>query len=121
MKTLREIPLRQVPVVEPSAALDEAIALMEADPLKTVVLVGDEQFMGVFNQEALESNLIPPGADLSLLQVGPYVHPSRVIGDFNSPVETVIAHMKRRGLDLIPVVENVTYRGMVTLADLLAT
>ena len=118
MKTLRDIVLRQVPVVEPSASLAEVIALMEDEPLKTVVLVGDEMYMGVFNQAAIDADLIPKGEDLSLLQVGPYIHPSRVVGEFHMTVPDTLALMIRRSMDVIPVVDNRIYRGVVTQADL---
>ena len=76
--TLQEITLRTVPVVEPSTSLDEVVYLMENEPLNVVVLVGDEQYMGMFTPDAL-ANLAPPGIELSDLAVGPYVHPVRVI------------------------------------------
>lgn len=118
MTFLRNIPLRQVPVVDPSTTLDEVVQLMEEEPLRTVILVGDEMYMGLFNEGALASNLIPPGADLSELQVGPYVHPSRVVGSAEMPVALVVDLMRRKGQDVIPVVDNRIYRGVVTLADL---
>jgi CBS domain-containing protein len=73
MKMISDVPLRQVPIVEPSTTLAEVVELMEGEPLRTVALVGDEMYMGIFNDGALESNLIPANSDLSLLQVGPYV------------------------------------------------
>ena len=118
MKTLRDVKLRQVPVVEPSARLDEVVQLLEEEPLRTVILVGDEQYMGLFNDAALESDLIPRGADYSELEVGPYVHPVPVVGSPDMPVEAVIALMRRKGQEVVPVVEYRTYRGVVTLADL---
>jgi CBS domain-containing protein len=118
MKTLREIPVRQVPVVEPSTTIDEVVRLMEEEPLRTVALVGDGMYMGLFNEGALESSLIPPGTSLADLEVGPYVHPSRVVGSPDMPVALVVDLMRRKGQDIIPVVDNRTYRGVVTLADL---
>lgn len=117
MATLSELSPRPVPVVEPSTSLDEVIRLMEEEPLGTVALVGDEQYMGIFNADALQSNLIPPGADLSTLQVGPYVHPVRVIGTPQTPADDALALMTRRGVDIIPVVRNRTFLGVVTRAD----
>jgi CBS domain-containing protein len=118
MKTLRDVPVREVPVVEPQTPLDEVVRLMEAEPLRTVALVGDQMYMGLFNDDALESELIPTGADLSLLTVGPYVHPSRVIGEPDMPVDVVLALMTRKHQDVIPVIDNVTFRGVVTRQDL---
>ncbi len=119
--TLRDIPLRQVPVVEPEAALSDVIETMEAEPLRTVVLVGDGQYMGLFNQDALDSNLAPPQSDPSLLAVGPYVHPARVIGRPDTTVEQALSVMLRRNLAVIPVVDRNRYLGVVTRADLEAT
>jgi len=121
MKTLRDIPLREVPVVEPQTTLAEVIQLMEAEPLRTVVLVGDEMYMGVFNQAALESNLIPEDADLSLLTVGPYVHPVRVVAEVEEPVEMVLAQMIRRNQWVAPVLDNRTFLGVVVQDDLRTT
>lgn len=118
MLTLREVPLRNVPVVEPSTALDEAMRLLEDEPLKTVVLVADEMYMGLFNEEALRSSLIPPGVDPATISVGPYVHPARAIGHPHTTVEQALALMDRKSLDVIPVVENNIYRGVVAREDL---
>ena len=118
MKTLRDVPVRTVPVVEPQTALDEAVRLMRESPVHTVALVDDEEYMGLFTPDALESDLIPRGADLSLLPIGPYVHPARVVGRPDLPVEEALALMVRKGLDVIPVVDNNTFRGVVTREDL---
>jgi len=118
MKTRRDIPVRTVPIVEPQTALDEAVRLMRESPARTVALVDDEEYMGLFTADALDSDLIPRGADLSLLSVGPYVHPARIIGRPDLLVEEALALMVRKGLDVIPVVDNNTFRGVVTREDL---
>ena len=119
MKTVGELPLRETPVVEPGASLEEATQLMRESPLKTVVLVGDEQFMGVFNEEALLSNLIPADVDPSDLAVGPYIHPVRMTLDPAMPVDVALAQAKRRHVLVLPVVRGTAnYLGVVTLRDL---
>lgn len=118
MKTLGDIPVREVPVVEPQTTLDEVVHLMEAEPLRTVALVGDEMYMGLFNEDALNSELIPKGADFSLLTVGPYVHPARVLGTPDMPVEIALALMARKHQEIIPVIDNVKFLGVVTRQDL---
>ncbi|MES2459657.1 MAG: CBS domain-containing protein [Armatimonadota bacterium] len=119
MPTIQDIPLHSIPVVEPEAALDEVIAMVQNDPLHTVALVGDEQYMGIFNEDALnDSALIPQDADRSLLAVGPYVHPARVIAHPHHDAAEVLAAMQRRGLDVAPVVDNRTFKGVVTRAEL---
>lgn len=119
MPTIQDMPLHTIPIVEPEAALDDVIALVQSEPLQTVALVGEEQYLGIFNEDALtDSALIPPDADRSLLAVGPYVHPARVIAHPGHDVAEVLAAMIRRGLDLAPVVDNRTFKGVVTRADL---
>ena len=119
MLTIGDLTLRSVPVVEPSNALDETIALLRAEPLRTVVLVGDEQFMGIFNEDALTSNLIPVGANLSDLAVGPYVHPVRLTVNPATPVAFALVQMKHRNTVVLPVVRNGTvYMGVLTRGDL---
>ena len=116
--TLSELTLREAPVVEPSASLEDAIDLLQRSPLKTVVLVGDGMYMGLLNLDALQPGLIPPGADRSELQVGPYVHPQRVIGHPDSPLEGVLASVRRNHIDVIPVVRGTIYKGVLTREDL---
>ena len=116
--TLSEIPLREAPVVEPSTSLEEAIDLLQRSPLKTVVLVGDGMYMGVLNIDALQSGLIPAKADKSELQVGPYVHPQRVIGRPDSDLDDVLASVRRNHIDVIPVVSGTIYKGVLTREDL---
>ncbi len=115
--TLQEITLRTVPVVEPSTSLDEVVYLMENEPLNVVVLVGDEQYMGMFTPDAL-ANLVPPGVKLSDLEVGPYVHPVRVIGTPDMEARDALELMGRKHQSVLPVVERrVNYLGVLTLAD----
>lgn len=117
MATLHQVPLRAVPVVEPQTALDEAIRLLEDEPLKTVVLVGDEMYLGVFNNAALHSDQIPRRVDRATLAVGPYaLTPSALHPE--TTVEHALALMQRRGEDTLPVVENNTFLGVVTRDDL---
>ena len=119
MPIIQDMPLHSIPVVEPEAALDEVIALVQSHPLQTVALVGDEQYLGIFNEDALtDSALIPDDADRSLLAVGPYVHPARVIAHPASDAAEILAAMHRRGLAVAPVVDNRTFVGVVTRADL---
>ncbi len=119
MKTVGDISLRETPVVEPSTALDEATRIMRESPLRTVVLVGDEQFMGVFNEAALESNLVPSGIDRSEIAVGPYTHPVRLTADPATPLDYALAQMRHRHVEVLPVVRGgVVYLGVVTREDL---
>lgn len=117
MVTLRDVPLRSVPVAEPQTALDEALRLLKSDPLQTVVLVGDEAYMGVFDAAALRSDLIPARVDPATLEVGPYAS-SHAVGHPEMTVDQALALMRRRDQDVLPVVENNIYRGVVTRADL---
>jgi predicted transcriptional regulator len=118
-KTLRDLAARPVPIIEPRTALDEAIRLMREEPLRMVALVEAGTYMGVFNQKALDdSNLIPAGVDRSLLEVGPYIHSARVVGRADMPVGEALALMARKGLDVIPVLDNNAFRGVVTRDEL---
>lgn len=116
--TLSQISYRTVPVVEPSAFLDEVVYLMQNEPLQTVVLVGDEQYMGLFNAAAL-ADLVPPGARLADLAVGPYVHPARVVGSPEMDVTVALELMERKNQTVLPVVEHrVNYKGVLTRDDI---
>jgi CBS domain-containing protein len=117
MVTLRDVPLRSVPVAEPQTALDEVTRLLESDPLKTVALVGDEMYMGIFDEEALRSDLIPRRVDPATLAAGPYAR-TPLPGHPEMTAEHALALMQRRNEDVLPVVENNTYLGVVTRADL---
>ena len=118
MKTLRDIPLRAIPIVDPQTSLEEAIQLMEAEPLRTIALVNEEMYLGLFNADALEPGLIPPGADYALLSVGPYIHPTRVVAAWDTPVEIALSAALRKNQEVIPILNNRVLRGVVTLADL---
>ena len=116
--TLSQIPYRTVPVVEPSTFLDEVVDLMQNEPLQTVVLVGDEQYMGLFNAAAL-ADLVPPGARLGDLAVGPYVHPARVVGSPEMEAFVALELMERKNQSVLPVVEHrVGYKGVLTRDDI---
>lgn len=118
MKTLGDLTLRPIPAVEPETSLEEVTQMMEDEPLHAVALVGDSMYMGLFDEDTLASNLVPPGSDPSLLAVGPYVHPARVVGTPEMPVEVALAHMTRKEVRLIPVVRNRTFVGVLTTEDL---
>jgi len=116
---LSELTLREVPVVHPGSPLDEAIRLMREEPLKTVVLVGDEQYMGIFDEACLNSPLIPRKVDPSMLEVGPYADSLNYVGHPDMTAVDALALMTRRHLSVMPVVDNNTYLGVVTPADLI--
>ena len=118
MITLRDVPLRKVPVAAPETALDEAVARMNDGPLKTVVLVGDGMFMGIFDENSLTAGGIPPGAEHSLLAVGPYAHRPRVVGQPDMPVTEVLEALVRHGQEVLPVLGGIIYRGVATREDL---
>ena len=119
MTTLRDVPLRPVPTAEPGTALDEALRLMNGDPLKTVVLVGDGTYLGVFDAGSEDSGGVPRDLDPATLAVGPYAYTPRVVGRPNTPVDqTLLAAMRRAGQDVLPVVRNNTFLGVVTREDL---
>jgi CBS domain-containing protein len=115
---LSEVPLRAVPVVEPQTALSEVYSLLDGEPLKTVVLVGDEMYMGVFNEELRASGQIPEDVDPSLLQVGPYALGLRFTGSPQMEATDALALMDRHQIAVLPVVTGNLYRGVVTRADL---
>ena len=118
MLTLRDLPLHPIPIAGPETALDEAIRLLESEPLKAVALVDDRAYMGLFTQDALESGLIPRGVDRATISVGPYAHPARVVGHPEMTVEQALSAMIRKNIDLIPVVANNSFLGVITRADL---
>jgi len=118
MLTLADAPLRNAPVVEPSTTLDEVVRLMESDPLRTVALVGDGMYFGLFNDASLQGNLIPPDIDFSTLEVGPYIHSERVIGTPEMTIDNARALMDRRNVRVIPLVANRIFKGLITREDL---
>jgi CBS domain-containing protein len=118
MKTLRDVPLRSIPIVGPETFLDEAVRELENEPLRAVALVNGQMYMGLFTEDALLPGLIPPGADYSTLAVGPYIHPARVVAEWDSPVETILAAALRKNQQIIPVLNNRVFHGVVTVEDL---
>ena len=120
MTTLAQLALRPVPVVHPQTALDEVLLLVEEEPLHLVVLVGDEMYMGVFDKKALTSSLLPAGTDPALVQVGPYVHPTRPLRP-TMTVQEALALLDYQGVDALPVVAGRVFKGVLTRSDLEAT
>ena len=117
MTTLADVTLRTVPIIDPQSSLAEAIEFLKADPLQTVVLVGDEMYMGILNAQMLESSLIPTNVDFATLQVGPYVRPTRPLHPETSIAEALAA-LERKGVLALPVVAGNVYQGVVTRASL---
>jgi CBS domain-containing protein len=118
MPQIRDVPIHSIPVVEPEAFLDEVVRLAQDDPLHAVALVNEGQYLGLFTENVLQSELIPSGADLSLLAVGPYTRPARVVAHPSDEANTVREALRRLGLEIAPVVANRSFQGVVTLADL---
>ena len=117
MTTLTDVTLRRVPIIDPQSSLAEAIELLKADSLQTVVLVGDSMYLGMLNATMLESSLIPSGVDLSTLQVGPYVRPTRPLHP-ETTVAEALAALERKGVLALPVVSGNVYQGVVTRGEL---
>jgi len=119
MKILRDLPLRSVPIVTPETSLQDALDQRNDDPLGTVVLIGDGMFLGVLDAESLAGG-IPAREDLSTLSVGPYAHHARVLAAPSTSVDDALALLNLRNRDVLPVVQGVRYKGVVTREDLLA-
>lgn len=119
MKILRDLPLRSVPIVTPEASLQDALDQMNDDPLGTVVLIGDGMFLGVLDAESLTGG-IPADTDLSTLSVGPYAHHARVLAAPGTSVDDALALLNLRNRDVLPVVQGVRYKGVITREDLRA-
>lgn len=117
MATIAQLPLRPVPVVDPQTALSEVLLLVHEEPLRLVVLVGDEMYMGVFGEKALTSSLLPVGIDPAQVQVGPYVHPTRPLRP-TMMVSEALASLSHQGVEALPVVQGHIYKGVLTRADL---
>ncbi len=117
MMTLRDLPLRSVPVVTPETSLQDSLDQMSDNPLGTVVLVGDGMFLGVLDAESLAGG-IPPGEDLSTLSVGPYAHHARVLAAPSTSVDDALTLLNLRNRDVLPVVQGVRYKGVLTREDL---
>lgn len=119
MKLLREIVLQEVPVVEPEASLAEVIAIMEAEPLQTVVIVGDGMYLGVFTPDDRDSGRIPPGVNRADLAVGSYASGLRFVGSPSMSVADARALLVKHGLRAMPVVAGRIYKGVVAAEDLM--
>lgn len=120
MKLLRDIPLQTVPVVTPETSLSDVIALMEDEPLQTVVIVGDGMYLGVYTPADQISGRIPVGSNLDDLAVGPYASGLRFVGSPTMTIAEAQERMLKHELTVMPVVANRIYKGVVTLADLTA-
>lgn len=118
MKQLRDISLQTVPVVEPQASLTEVIALMEDEPLQTVVIVGDGMYFGVYTPADRDSGRIPANTNRDDLEVGPYASGLRFVGAPDMTTAAARELMTRHGLTVLPVVAGRIYKGVVTAADL---
>jgi CBS domain-containing protein len=120
-KTLRDLPLRSIPMVHPQDSLEDALARMNDDPLQTVALVDDGMFLGVFDGEAATSGRVPRDLDAASLSVGPYGHRPRVVAQSDTPVAEALHALNRRHQEVLPVVQGVRYRGVITRDDLQKT
>lgn len=117
MTTLAQLALRTAPVTDPQTPLEEVLSLLEAEPLRLVVLVGDGMYMGVFDDKALASSLLPKGADPALVQVGPYVRATRPLRPTMTVAEAQ-ALLRYQKVEALPVVAGNLYQGVLTRADL---
>jgi CBS domain-containing protein len=115
--TLAQLALQTVPVVSPQTSLAEVMELLEGSPLRMVVLVGDGMYFGTFNDRTVNSSLVPSGADPALLQVGPYVHPTKPLKPTTTVAEA-LASLAHRKLSALPVVSGNLYQGVITKSTL---
>lgn len=115
--TLRTLPLRLLPMLEPQATMEEAMALMETEPLRALVLIGDGQYMGLLTEETAK-DLLPADVPIGDLVIGPYVHPSAVVLAPETAIAEAFSVMRRRRMRLAPVVENVKFLGVLTFDDI---
>lgn len=118
--TVRTLSPRALPILEPSATMDEALLVMADEPLRAVAIVGDGMYFGYMTEESAR-DLIPADVDAADLVVGPYVHPAKLVltpDIFLADARTI---MRRRGMRIAPVVDGVAFRGALTLDDIEGT
>lgn len=119
MPTIDQLPLHIVPSVAPETFISEVDYLLRSEPLGVVALVGDEQFMGTFDRDdAKNSYLIPSHADRALLAVGPYAQSRKLTARPEDDAAEILDAMRHFEIDYVPVVQNVTFLGMVTRTDI---
>jgi CBS domain-containing protein len=123
MKTVKEIlSNKQIHFtsLSPGSKVKEAITLMKIENLDYVIVMENGKFMGIVTDQDYTQKIVLGGKDPEKTSVAEIMNCHAPVLDVDDSVDTCRELMHAFRLFYLPVFEELSFRGVVTLNDLLA-
>ncbi|WP_030560956.1 CBS domain-containing protein [Streptomyces aureocirculatus] len=115
---VREVMTPAVVAVRPDASLVEAAQLMRAQDIGDVIVTGGGQIIGVLTDRDITLRAVADGADPLTVSVHSVCTPDPVVVAPDDTVSEAVQLMRTHAVRRLPVVEDGTPVGMVSIGDL---
>lgn len=115
---VREVMTPAVVAVRPDASLVEAAQLMRAQDIGDVIVTGGGQVIGVLTDRDITLRAVAEGADPLTVSVHSVCTPNPVVVTPDDTVSDAVVLMRTHAVRRLPVVEDGTPVGMVSIGDL---
>ena len=115
---IRDVMVHDVVAIDPSASLAEAAQLMREANVGILPVVDDGQVCGVITDRDLVVRAIAGGADLTSTPVGECATGDPVVAHPDWDLDQAMDAMARAQIGRLPVIDDDTLAGIVTLGSL---
>ncbi|MET9296120.1 CBS domain-containing protein [Streptomyces sp. NPDC003077] len=114
---VRDVMTPAVAAVQPDASLVEAAQLMRAQDIGDVLVAQDGVLLGVVTDRDITLRAVADGADPLTVSCRSVCTPEPVCVGPDEEISTAVALMRANAVRRLPVVENGTAVGMVSIGD----
>lgn len=116
-QTVREVMTKDLVVMQPSATLHEAAQAMREHDIGNVLVGGDEGAVGIITDRDIVVRALADGCGAQD-KIGPYVSTDLFTVSQDDLVEEVAKTMAARKVRRVPVVDDNTFVGILSIGDL---
>jgi CBS domain-containing protein len=116
---VKEIMSSPVETIKPEATVAEAIRLMGDKHIGSLVVVKEEQPIGIFTERDLLSKVLAKGMDINTTEIGTAMSTPIILGDAVTSICEAVRFMKHTKIRRLPLMENGKLVGIVTASDVL--
>lgn len=122
MKTVKQI-IESKPhyfnVIEPNKTVIEALRIMKRENLSYVIVMNNEDFVGVMSEKDYSRKVILENKDSSNTKVSEIMEADLPFVDINDTSDKCLAIMDTFKARYLPVLEDQHFRGIITLHDVM--
>ena len=118
---VEDIMVQKVITVDPNASVKEAARLMNRHEIGCLIVVGQEQVMGIMTERDLLKKVVELGKNPEKTKVHDIMSKRLVVGTPRMEIPDVVRLMLQKKIKKLPIVTEGKIIGLVTLTDIART